>query len=57
MLFAPPMAQLLAKSSTSRRRAPAAPRTRRDLLRGLRLPRRSGSAVAAGRLLSRLHVR
>jgi hypothetical protein len=50
MLFAPQMAQLLA---TNRRpHAPAAPRSsRRDLLRGLRFPRRTPRAVAAGRLL------
>jgi hypothetical protein len=57
MLFAPQMAQLLADSAKRRPQAPAAPRTRRDLLRGLRFPRRSRRAVAAGRLLSRLHVR
>ena len=41
MLFAPQMAQLLATAAKRRPHAPAAPRTpRRDLLRGLRLPRR-----------------
>jgi hypothetical protein len=53
MLFSPQMAQLLATSAKRRRRAPAAPRTRRTLFSGLRFPRRSGSAVAAGRLLPR----
>ena len=53
MLFAPQMAQLLATPAKRRRRAPAAPRTRRTLLSGLRFPRRSGGAVAAGRLLLR----
>ncbi len=53
MLFAPQMAQLLA-TSPRRPQSPAAPRTpRRDLLRGLRFPHRSGRAVAAGRLLYR----
>jgi hypothetical protein len=52
MLFAPQMAQLLAASAKRPRQAPAAPRTRRrDLLRGLRFPRRNRRAVAAGRLL------
>jgi hypothetical protein len=52
MLFAPQMAQLLA-ASRSRRPAPAAPRTRRrTLLSGLRFPRRTRRAVAAGRLLT-----
>ena len=51
MLFAPQMADLLANP---RRHAPAAPRPHsRDLLRGLRFPRRSKRAVAAGRLLNR----
>jgi hypothetical protein len=53
MLFAPQMAQLLATSARSRKHAPAAPRTSRDLLRGLRFPRRTRRAVAAGRLLIR----
>ena len=55
MLFAPQMAQLLATSAKRRPQSPAAPRTRRrDLLRGLRFPRRSmGRARAVGRLLSR----
>jgi len=53
MLFAPQIAQLLARPSGHRLQAPTAPRTRRDLLRGLRFPRRSGSAVAVGRLLHR----
>ena len=51
MLFDPQMAQLLARSTQRRPQAPAAPRTRRALLRGLRFPRRSRRAVAAGRLL------
>lgn len=51
MLFAPDIAYLLATTSR-RRRTPAAPRRRRALLRGLRFPRRSKRAVAAGRLLS-----
>jgi hypothetical protein len=52
MLFAPQMAQLLATSAKRRPQTPAAPRTpRRDLLRGLRFPRRNRRAVAAGRLL------
>ena len=55
MLFAPQMAQLLATSAKRRLHAPAAPRRRRTLLSGLRFPRRSGSAVAAGRLLFRVH--
>ena len=41
MLFAPQIAQLLARPSGHRLQAPTAPRTRRDLLRGLRFPRRS----------------
>jgi hypothetical protein len=54
MLFDPQMAQLLASSAKRRRHAPAAPRrSRRVLLRGLRFPRRSRRAVAAGRLLIR----
>jgi hypothetical protein len=53
MLFAPQMAQLLATSARRRHQAPTAPRRRRDLLRGLRFPRRSMRAVAAGRLLHR----
>jgi hypothetical protein len=49
MLFAPQMADLLANP---RRHAPAAPRPHsRDLLRGLRSPRRSQDARAARRLL------
>ena len=51
MLFDPQMAQLLARSPKRRPQAPAAPRTRRVLLRGLRFPRRIRRAVAAGRLL------
>ena len=54
MLFAPQMAQLLATSAKRRQQTPAAPRTPRDLLRGLRFPRRTRRAVAAGRLLTRL---
>ena len=54
MLFDPQMAQLLATSAKRRPHAPAAPRTRRVLLRGLRFPRRNRRAVAAGRLLTRL---
>ena len=54
MLFAPQMAQLLAHSAGSRPQAPAAPRTRRALLRGSRFPRRTRRAVAAGRLLANL---
>jgi hypothetical protein len=53
MLFSPQMAQLLATSAKRRPHAPAAPRNRRELLRGLRFPRRSRRAVAAGRLLLR----
>jgi hypothetical protein len=53
MLFDPQMAQLLANSAKRRPHAPAAPRTRRSLLSGLRFPRRSRRAVAAGRLLIR----
>jgi hypothetical protein len=56
MLFAPQIAQLLAGPSGSRRQAPTAPRTHRELLRGLRFPRRSGSAAAVGRLLRRHHA-
>jgi hypothetical protein len=51
MLFSPQMAQLLAASSKRRSQAPAAPRSSRVLLRGLRFPRRTRRAVAAGRLL------
>jgi hypothetical protein len=51
MLFTPQMAQLLATAATGRPQAPAAPRRRRDRIRGLRFPRRSERAVAAGRLL------
>jgi hypothetical protein len=51
MLFAPQMAQLLARSTESRPHPPAAPRPHRDLLRGLRFPRRNRNAAAAGRLL------
>jgi hypothetical protein len=54
MLFAPEMAQLLAHSARSRPQAPAAPRTRRAPLSGLRFPRRTRRAVAAGRLLVRV---
>ncbi len=53
MLFAPQMAQLLATPARRRPQTPTAPRTGRDLLRGLRFPRRSGRAVAVGRLLHR----
>jgi hypothetical protein len=53
MLFAPQMAQLLATTAKRRPQAPAAPRSSRDLLRGLRFPRRTRRAVAAGRLLVR----
>jgi hypothetical protein len=52
MLFAPQLAQLLATTATRRPQAPAAPRSpRRTLLSGLRFPRRTRRAVAAGRLL------
>jgi hypothetical protein len=47
------MAQLLATTAKRRPQAPAAPRSSRDLLRGLRFPRRTRRAVAAGRLLVR----
>jgi hypothetical protein len=59
MLFAPQMAQLLARSAKRSPQTPAAPRTpRRVLLRGLRFPRRSlGRAWAVGRLLHRPHPR
>jgi hypothetical protein len=57
MLFAPQIAQLLARPSGHRRHAPTAPRTRRVLLRGLRLPLRSGRAAAVGRLLHHLRRR
>ena len=53
MLFAPQMAQLLATSAKRRPQPPTAPRARRDLLRGLRFPRRTGRAWAVGRLLRR----
>jgi hypothetical protein len=53
MLFDPQMAQLLANSAKRRPQAPAAPRTHRSLLSGLRFPRRNRRAVAAGRLLTR----
>ena len=53
MLFDPQMAQLLATSAKRRPQTPAAPRTHRVLLRGLRFPRRTRSAVAVGRLLPR----
>jgi hypothetical protein len=53
MLFAPEMSKLLATSSPRRPHAPAAPRSRRDLLRGLRVPHRRKRAAAAGRLLPR----
>ena len=53
MLFAPQIAQLLARPASPREQAPTAPRTRRVLLRGLRLPLRSGRAEAVGRLLQR----
>jgi hypothetical protein len=52
MLFSPQMAHLL-DDTPRRRHTPAAPRRRRELLRGLRIPRRSKRAVAAGRLLNR----
>ena len=52
MLFDPQMAQLLATSAKRRPQAPAAPRTPRVLLRGLRFPRRTRRAAAAGRLLA-----
>jgi hypothetical protein len=57
MLFDPQMAQLLATSAKRRPHAPAAPRTPRVLLRGLRFPRRTRRAVAAGRLLPRAYRR
>jgi hypothetical protein len=60
MLFAPQMAQLLARSAKRSPQSPAAPRTpRRVLLRGrLRFPRRTkGRARAAGRLLHRPYPR
>lgn len=53
MLFYPQMAQLLASPARHRPQAPAAPRIPRVLLRGLRFPRRTRRAVAAGRLLAR----
>ena len=53
MLFDPQMAQLLANPARRRPHTPAAPRSRRVLLRGSRFPRRSRRAVAAGRLLIR----
>jgi hypothetical protein len=53
MLFDPQMAQLPASSAKRRLQAPAAPRTRRVLLRGSRFPRRRWRAVAVGRLLAR----
>ena len=52
MLFAPQIAQLLARPASPREHAPTAPRTHRGL-RGLRLPHRSGRALAVGRLLQR----
>ena len=52
MLFSPQMAHLLANSARRRPQAPTAPRSSRDLLRGLRFPRRIRRAVAAGRLLT-----
>ena len=55
MLFAPQMAQLLATSAKRRLHAPTAPRVRRDLLRGLRLPHRTGRVAAVGRLLTQTH--
>jgi len=55
MLFAPQMADLLATQRHRRPPAPAAPRRRRSSLRGLRLPHRIRSVVAAGRFLARLH--
>jgi hypothetical protein len=57
MLFAPQMAQLLATPARRRPQSPAAPRTRRVLLRGLRFPRRRGRAWAVGRLLHRAQPR
>jgi hypothetical protein len=59
MLFAPQMAQLLARSAKRSPQPPAAPRTpARDLLRGLRFPRRTmGRARAVGRLLHRPYPR
>jgi hypothetical protein len=57
MLFAPQIAQLLARPSSRSPQAPTAPRKRRDLLRGLRFPHRSGRAVAVGRLLRRAGAR
>ena len=57
MLFDPQMAQLLATSAKRRPHAPAAPRTPRVLLRGLRFPRRTRRAVAVGRLLPRPYRR
>ena len=57
MLFAPQMAQLLATPPGRRPHQPTAPRTRRDLLRGLRFPHRNGRAVAVGHLSHRPRVR
>jgi hypothetical protein len=60
MLFAPQMAQLLARSAKRSPQNPTAPRTpRRALLRGrLRFPRRTtGRARAVGRLLHRPYPR
>jgi hypothetical protein len=53
MLFAPQMAQLLATHIRRRPHAPTAPRTRRYLLSGLRIPHRSRRAVAVGRIIRR----
>jgi hypothetical protein len=52
MLFAPQMSHLLA-AHLRRPHAPTAPRNRRDLLRGLRFPRRSGRAEAVRRFTQR----
>jgi hypothetical protein len=52
MLFAPHMSHLLA-AHLRRPHAPTAPRNRRELLRGLRFPRRSGRAAAVRRFTQR----
>jgi hypothetical protein len=59
MLFAPQMAQMLARSAKRSPQSPTAPRAqRRVLLRGMRFPRRTpGRARAVGRLLHRPHPR